>query len=138
MLMLIRGIPGSGKSTLAKFLQGDDPNVAHFEADQYFTDCDGNYVWDGMHIGDAHAWCQEETRAALMDGKDVIVSNTFTTLTELRPYFEINKECGGPKLNIVHCQGTFGSIHGVPDTVLAIMKKRFVYDISPLVTEYDR
>ena len=44
---LCRGIPGSGKSTLAKVLVASGYAQLHFEADQFFTDKDGNYNWDG-------------------------------------------------------------------------------------------
>lgn len=135
--MLIRGLPGSGKSTLAKFLQGGALNTTHLEVDQYFTDADGKYEYDGMKIGEAHRWCQEQTYDALKAGLDVIVSNTFTTLNEIRPYFDINRITGTPKLNIILCQGNFGSIRGIPDKVFENMKTRFVYDLTPLWTEYE-
>jgi len=63
-----------------------------------------------------------------------VVSNTFTTIKELRPYFDIAKE-----LNIVPTvllvQGNFKSVHNVPEKTLQKMKARFQYDISELYNE---
>ena len=137
MLTLIRGIPGSGKSTLARKLAGDLVNARWLEADHFFINPDtGVYAWDGAKIGQAHSWCQEETANALYYKQDVFVSNTFTTEKEIRPYLEILRLMTGVKLNIITCQGSFGSIHGVPDATLAAMKKRFVYNLEPLLAEF--
>lgn len=132
-LTILRGLPGSGKSTLAKKLLTKDG--VHFEADQYFVDKDGRYVYDGLQIGEAHQWCQNETDNALSYKQDVIVSNTFTTVKELRPYFVLAQSYGIVP-NVILCQGNFGSIHNVPDEVLARMKLRFAFDISELFKQY--
>ena len=128
-LILVRGLPGSGKSTLSKKLSSA-MNAYHYEADQYFIK-DGVYQFDINRIVDAHDWCQESTRSSLAASVSVIVSNTFTTRRELRPYFEIAAEFNIIP-QIVLCQGTWGSIHGVPEETLARMKNRFQFDISDL------
>lgn len=127
-LILIRGLPGSGKSTVARQFDG-----VHIEADEYFM-INGEYRFDHTKLKQAHEWCQEKTREALKSRFTAVVSNTFTTLKELRPYFDIAAEFGILP-NVIVAQGNFGSVHGVPEETLAKMKARFVYDISELYYE---
>ena len=126
-LILIRGMPGSGKSTLARLFYG----CYHFEADQYFVDAKGNYKFDGSKIKEAHAWCRKETEEAISNGSSVVVSNTFTTKWELKPYFEIAKMCGIVP-QVILMQNQFESVHDVPEDILRRMEERFEYDISDL------
>lgn len=127
-LVLIRGLPGSGKSTLAKSLKG----FVHLETDQFWGP---DYKFDVSKLGEAHAWCQAQTRKWLKD-EDVVVSNTFTTIKELRPYFDIANEFGITP-NVILAEGDFGNVHNVPEETLARMKARFVYDISSMYSEYN-
>jgi len=132
-LVLIRGLPGSGKSTLAKSLC--DGNSTYYEADMYFVDADGNYNYDQSWISAAHSWCQHVTHIRLHNGYNTIVSNTFTTIKELRPYFELALKYGILP-TVILCQNQFGNIHDVPQEALDRMKNRFCFDISPLIKEY--
>lgn len=131
-MILIRGLPGSGKTTFAKRLMKIDS--AHFEADMYFIDADGKYIFDVNKLGAAHAWCQSETDNALYYKQNVIVSNTFTTAKELKPYFEIAKKYGIIPI-VLTCHNNFGSVHNVPEETLEKMKARFTGDISHLFKE---
>ena len=129
-LTLIRGLPGSGKSTLAKSLPG-----IYFEADQFFIDPVTNvYNFNIDQIEDAHDWCQNNTEIFLERGFDVNVSNTFTTIRELRPYFEIAKQFKIVPV-VITCQNQFGNIHNAPIETYERMKKRFTWDISSLFEE---
>lgn len=128
-LVLIRGIPGSGKSTMAETLCYN-PDWKHLEADMYFMR-DGVYQFDAAKLGAAHAWCQSETRAALQLYSGVVVTNTFTTVKELRPYFELAWESGIVPTVLV-AQNTFDNVHNVPAEKLAQMQARFQYNISEL------
>jgi predicted kinase len=132
-LTLIRGLPGSGKSTLAKSLVGNHLFKAHFEADMYFMQY-GMYKWEASKVGAAHEWCQTQVKECLPDYIHVVVSNTFTTISELRPYFKIAKLYGIVP-NVITCQSEFGSIHNVPAETMAKMKARFANDISILYKE---
>lgn len=136
-LILIRGIPGSGKSTLAKQLQAffnEYGYVAfHFEADQFFVK-GGVYQYDGSKIGSAHGWCQHKTYETLAEGNIAIVSNTFTTVRELRPYFEMAKEFGIVP-TVLCAQNEFENVHSVPKEVLEKMTARFQHNISVLFKE---
>jgi hypothetical protein len=105
---------------------------AHFEADQYFVGTDGVYNWNPAGLGRAHEWCQLKTAEHLTMGYIVVVSNTFTTRKELRPYFDMVHEILGEDPNVILMQSNFGNVHGVNDEVLEKMKGRFVYDISDM------
>jgi predicted kinase len=140
-LTLIRGLPGSGKSTLAMDLVDFDndidivlPKSQHIEADMFFEEVNQHgtvYHFDPSLLQKAHEWCQAETFNYLEAGHNVYVSNTFTTLKELRPYFDIAKDLG-IDVQVLTCHANFGNVHSVPEEVIAKMKARFQYDISSL------
>ena len=139
-LILIRGVPGSGKSTLARKIRRDSYNlykssICHFEADQFFIDVEWEYHFDPSKIKAAHTWCQVETEHALKNGASVIVSNTFTQLWEMQPYFEMAKKHNA-EVVVYLCQGNFKNIHGVPDAKVKQMRDRFEYDVSPLFERF--
>jgi predicted kinase len=131
-LILIRGIPGSGKSTLAKSMLSQEYGK-HMEADMYF-DREGEYKFDATKLGAAHGWCQAETAYYLDKGINVVVSNTFTTIKELKPYFEMAK-LRSITPEVILCQNQFGNIHNVPAESLKRMQDRFQYDIGELFNE---
>lgn len=131
-LILIRGIPGSGKSTLAKSILSQVYGK-HMEADMYFMR-EGEYQFDATKLGAAHTWCQSETRDFLMRDITVVVSNTFTTIKELKPYFAIAKELGIVP-EVILCQNQFANVHNVPAESLKRMRDRFQYDIKELFDE---
>lgn len=121
-LLLLRGLPGSGKSTLAKTVYVPQGYV-HLEADMFF-ERSGSYKFDPSQLGKAHAWCQWETTKNLKAGKDVVVTNTCTTLREIKDYENIAK-LNNVELKVIHAQGDFKNVHGVPDDKLAAMKARW-------------
>jgi hypothetical protein len=125
-LTIIRGLPGSGKTTLAHTLASADGQV--FEADQYFNTEDG-YKFDRDKLKEAHADCLARTRAWLAEGEHAVVSNTFTTKWELRPYFDLAKEF---KIvpQVIECQNNFGSVHDIPAGTMKSMRERFEHDIA--------
>lgn len=128
-LILVRGLPGSGKSTLATRIAGM-LYYNHLETDLYWMR-DGEYKFDFNHLAEAHDWCRNTTREYLEKGNGVVVSNTFTTQKEMRPYFEMAKELG-IKPNVILCQSNFGNIHNVPVDTLSKMAARFQYDLPEL------
>ena len=128
-LIIIRGVPGSGKSTTARKMKEKNPTYVHIEADMFFMR-DGEYVFDASKLGAAHAWCQARTEAELRAGRTVIVSNTFTTIKELRPYFQIADRVLGTYPVVHTCNGVFENVHGVPPEKVKQMRDRFVSDIS--------
>jgi len=137
-LILVRGIPGSGKSTLARNLCDLVDNTMsntvlsrHYEADMYFEDEQGNYNFDAFKLALAHGWCLRKTREALEENRTVIVSNTFTTIKELKPYFNLAKDFGIVPI-VYLAQNQFPNVHNVPAEKLEQMRNRFQYDISEL------
>lgn len=124
-MVLIRGVPGSGKSTAALSakaeLESVGEKVKHFEADMFFTDEDGNYSFDTSKIRDAHQWCQNETRKALSEGYNVIVSNTFTRVWEIQPYLDMIPR---GDILVVRLLSRFKNIHKVPDEIVDKMADR--------------
>lgn len=140
-LILVRGIPGSGKSTLARELAehytkefGNVQYTAHFEADMFFVDKRGNYNFDASKLHQAHNWCIDQVRDHLKDDCIVIVSNTFTTKRELKPYFDMAREFGIVPI-VYLAQNQFNNVHNVPADKLQAMRDRFQYDISELFAE---
>ena len=116
-LILIRGLPGSGKSTMARSLVSE--GFLHFEADMFF-EVDGQYRYDATRIREAHSWCQNMARQALAAGKRVVVSNTFTQLRELAPYFSMAQNA-----RVIEANGKWQNVHGVPAETLERMASRW-------------
>lgn len=93
-LTLICGPSGIGKSTMAEALV-DKLGGVWREADTYFLNDDGQYVFDGSKLSEAHAWCQQECREWMQAGcENIIISNTFTTVWERKPYIDMAREHG--------------------------------------------
>lgn len=126
-MILVRGLPGSGKSTVAKNLIGF---YQHIETDMFWM-VNGEYKFDFNRLGEAHAWCLSQTRDMLVRGWSPVVSNTFTTVKEIRPYFELAKEFDIVP-QVITCQSGFKNVHDVPEATLAKMKARFAWDLSEL------
>lgn len=114
-------MPGSGKSTLAKKIT---KNSYHFEADMFFINDDGEYVYDRNKASDAHKWCQELCAEKLSKGHTVVVSNTFTTKEEMEPYLSMAERFSIDFI-IFKVVGNFESVHGVPKEVIEKMMDRW-------------
>jgi len=59
----------------------------------------------GARLKDAHEWCQSQTKFYLNQGVDSVVCNTFTTLSEIKPYLLMAKKYQA-HINIVECTVT--------------------------------
>tara|TARA_Y100000034_G_C6904037_1_gene418992 strand:- start:2577 stop:3050 length:474 start_codon:yes stop_codon:yes gene_type:complete len=140
-LTLIRGLPGAGKSTVAKkmvdqFRQGvKKVNVHIYEADDWFYDDEGNYIFDPKDLAKAHQWCQRRTWIALEKGDSVVVSNTFTCRWEMEPYLQMAEE-HGLKVTVLNVfdanlsdeELAARNVHGVPLAAIKRMRDRFEHD----------
>lgn len=132
LLTLIRGAPGSGKSTLAKKLVETGRADVHLEADNFFIK-DGVYKYDPSKIKEAHEWCKGKALESLLEGKRVVVSNTFTKLWELEGYIQQlflattpDEDGNRPlKISVAHCEGRYENIHGVPADKVELMRRNF-------------
>jgi predicted kinase len=122
-LYIIRGISGSGKTTLASKMAAEK-NCRHLEADMWFMRGDGEYIFDFRELDRAHNWCFNEACVELNDGRDVIVSNTFTRLWEMRNYIDFATE-RGHKVQIITCNGRYQNVHGLSEGMVAKQAARF-------------
>ena len=130
-LYLLRGLPGSGKSTLANQI-GD----THFEADMYFINENGEYIFNGADIRKAHQWCQSQVELAMiqnhitdgLDSSDIIVSNTFTQEWEMEPYYKLAESYGYRVFSLIVENRHGGeNIHGAPENKIEEMRVRFEF-----------
>ena len=126
-LYLLRGLPGAGKSTLAKKL-----GEAHFEADMYFTNENGQYIFNGADIKKAHEWCQNEVQLAMILNhtsglnESIVVSNTFTQEWEMEPYYKLAETYGYRVFSLLVENRHGGeNLHNVPEDKIEVMRKRF-------------
>ena len=125
-LYLLRGLPGSGKSTLAKSISD-----VHYEADMYFVNADGEYVFNPALLKDAHNWCQTMTRIAMeYNTPKVVVSNTFTQEWEMEAYYKLAEDYGYVVFSLI-VENRHGGIneHGVPKEALDRMRARFEVEL---------
>lgn len=131
-LYLIRGLPGSGKSTLAKTLMSNKGR--YIEADMFFINGEGEYVYDQNKVSAAHRWCQNQCEE-IMDAQSKLheegywvgglaVSNTFTRNWEMKPYLELAEKYGYTPF-VITCENNFGNIHGVGVGTLDAMTRRW-------------
>jgi predicted kinase len=128
-LYLLRGLPGAGKSTLASQLAD-----SHFEADMYFTNENGQYLFNPSEIKKAHAWCQSEVHTAMIlnhttgDNEKIVVSNTFTQGWEMEPYFKLAESYGYRVFSIIVENRHGGeNLHSVPEDKIEAMRARFEF-----------
>jgi predicted kinase len=134
MLYLVRGLPGSGKSTFAERL-ATALDACHHEADHFFHFKEGpsgttvwteEYLFDKDKLHKAHKACQDWTTDCMCDGCNIVVSNTFTTEKELKPYLALAAEHGYDVTTLI-VEGRHGnpSIHDVPEETMTKMRNRF-------------
>jgi predicted kinase len=126
-LYLLRGLPGAGKSTLAKKL-GD----VYYEADMYFTNENGQYVFNGADIKKAHEWCQNEVHTAMIlnhttgVNENIVVSNTFTQEWEMEAYYELAETYNYRVFSLIVENRHGGeNLHNVPEDKIEVMRNRF-------------
>jgi uridine kinase len=125
---LIRGWSGSGKSTLALHL-ASALNAVHCEADQYWYKPDGTYRFDATRLQAAHNYCYCKFLNALNNNSNVVVSDTFIHLKDLRPYTE-ELDRRGITPNIVVAASNFNNIHEVSAAKVKIQKTSLLSSLN--------
>jgi predicted kinase len=123
-LTLVRGLPGAGKSTFAKLLGG-----IHIEADHYFMK-DGEYKFDASKLKQAHEHCRTSTEGWMMEGYNIVVSNTFTQEWEMYAYYELAEKYGYRVHSVIVENRHDGiNVHGCPVEKVKEMKNRFEIEL---------
>jgi hypothetical protein len=128
-LILLRGLPGSGKSTLGSIilqLPNNNPQEV-LSADDFFVNNEGEYIFDGTKLKEAHNYCQfrcsERMRQQIVR---IVVANTFTEDWEMKPYFDMAERYNyRVHTLIVENRHESKNVHGVPEDKLQKMKNRF-------------
>lgn len=95
----------------------------HLEGDDYFT-VQGQYFFNRDWLKQAHQRCYRLTEAALHDGLNVVVANTFTRAHEVQGYINLASQFSAD-IKVYRCAGQYGSIHNVPEHVMENMRGRF-------------
>lgn len=95
-IWIMQGISGSGKSTLVEWIDASVGLTAKIvSADQYFTRMDGGYQFDPKKLGEAHQYCWDEFRKAVMRGDlTIVVDNTNITRREYMRYVRLGRRYG--------------------------------------------
>ena len=128
-LILLRGLPGSGKSTLGNVilqLPNNNPQEV-LSADDFFVNNEGEYIFDGTKLKEAHNYCQfrcsERMRQQIVR---IVIANTFTEDWEMKPYFDMAERYNyRVHTLIVENRHESKNVHGVPKDKLQKMKDRF-------------
>lgn len=128
-LIILRGVSGSGKSTLATRLQAwyrsqYSEELAVIEIDQFFINADGQYIYEPERMGDAIDDCYRRLTDALTRRGRAVLANTHTRSVEVEAGVEIANRLSIPSA-IVHVQGEFENIHGVPAERLEQQRERW-------------
>lgn len=128
MLTLMQGAPGSGKSTQARYIQRYQdaqpysPGCRIVSTDDFHTSDGTDYLYDPSSLAYYHAWCQWECDYWLSLGYDVVVDNTNIRRWQAEPYIAM-AERHGVSVQVIRCEGDYGSIHWVPTEAVARMKR---------------
>lgn len=123
-LYIIRGIPGSGKSTLAAKM-ATEKGLSYYETDMFMTEPDGTYLWTQDRLSRAMDLCYDAVYSKLSKGESVILAGCYTRWRAMRDYVELATE-KGYNVEIITCQGDYGSIHCVPADKMELTRQRFI------------
>lgn len=123
-LVIVRAPSGFGKTTWAKeFVNYEIVNYTHLEADMFHVNDVGEYVWKPENLKAAHKWCFDTTKILLRNGQNVIVSNTFTRISEFSEYITWAKQ-NGHEVIVNRLYKNYGNVHNVPEDRVQAMIDR--------------
>lgn len=123
-MYVMRGAPGSGKSTVAKRLR--DMSAQGYcviaSADDFFVE-DGEYVYDGSRLSEAHARCFGKAAVAMASHQNVVVDNTNLSVRDFAHYVIVASLKGYHVVEVL-CYGEFRNIHDVPEWRVKQMREQ--------------
>lgn len=100
----------------------------HFEADMFYGD---TYDWSPDKLKQAHMECFDSTRLAMVQGQDVIVSNTFCKESDLQRYIDLAKQYNYQyTVIVVENRSNTKNIHNVPEKVLLKQVNSLIHSIK--------
>lgn len=126
-LYIVRGPSGSGKSTycaqvlIPKIREEFGVLVENRENDKFFIDSNGDYKWNPHKLWLAMKHCCDWVKRDLEKQGVAIVSNVFSTLRAMRPYFDLAKEIGAD-VEVLRICNLHDSIHCVPEETIERVK----------------
>lgn len=141
-MTIFAGVSGSGKSTFASEfieacrLQGlvaeQDSKQLVAEADHYFESENGSYKYDSSQLQDAHKYCENKVKTALLANCPFMcVANTFTQKWEMYSYIEM-AHIFGYQLVVIEISSPLSekelstrNLHGVSADKIRSMRARF-------------
>ena len=88
-MVVLQGRTGAGKSTAAKAAAGLLDKATVVEADDFFTDSHGIYMFHPSGLAEAHTAAQERAWEVLDEGGVVLVANTNTRRWQAEPYVQM-------------------------------------------------
>lgn len=129
-LYLITGAPGSGKTHYALKLKSERGINHHYEADMWMVNGLGSYWFDYRRLEYCHAQCFNAVERAMERREDVIVSNTFLTRKEAKPYIWSARK-NNCNIVLIHLTTHFVSVHDVPaDKIQQMRNRRELFTIA--------
>ncbi len=102
----------------------------------YFTNENGQYLFDASKLRKAHSWCQAEVENAMIlnhtigVNERIAVSNTFTQSWEMDHYFKLAETYGYRVFSIIVENRHGGeNLHRVPEDKIEAMRERFEFKL---------
>lgn len=132
IVIIVRGTSGNGKSSFADYIKSLYKDVLICCADDYFTDKDGNYNWSLDKLPNAHMYCQNKFKQALLDEISlIIVANTSTREKDVNYYRNLAIEANYKVFVILLENWHNGTdIHNVPEETKERMKSQLKESIK--------
>ena len=135
-LYLIRGASGSGKSSFVEAMMTNKDYAVAFSADDWMVK-KGKYEYNKKRLPIVHKICLDQTEKAMNPvfneelenyggWEHIFIHNTFTTKSELTPYYKLAEKYNYDVYSVVVENRHEGkNTHGVTGESLAKQKERF-------------